>query len=140
MLAEEFSADAMAISRATTSTAAQVARELGICHLFCDPGETQRDRLGIRKNDPHGNRMRERIWCNGIARWRVRTVLFLCGDEHLVTFPALLRRRGFAARVLSEGWGAHLNGSRAGIHSGVVKYTGTHVKRARPRKEKAPRP
>lgn len=108
VLAEEFSTDAMMISQATTSTAAQVAKRLGIKHLFCDPGQAERERLGIRTDQ------REGYWANQIERLNARRILFLCGDDHVVTFPAVLQQRGLQSSVLSEGWGMHLNPTRAG--------------------------
>ena len=127
VLAEEFSNDAMTKSGATILTAAQVALELRIRHLSCDPGKVHRRRLGIRNNDPHGNRLREHVWATRLARLRARAVLFLCGDEHVDTFPTVLMHYGFKSRVLSQGWGAQASSNTpertSDVHGRVV--TGT---------------
>lgn len=107
VLAEEFSDDAIAKSRATISTAAQVAKELGIKHLFCDPGTAERTRLAIDSSS-----QRENYWASKLAQQDGEQVLFLCGDDHVASFSTVLRQQGMHACVLSKGWGKHLNPTR----------------------------
>jgi len=103
VLAEEFSKDAMSKSRATNSTAKQVARELRIEHLFCDPTKAERERFGICSDD-----QREDYWARRLVPLKADRILFVCGDKHVVTFPAVLERHGLKSRVLSRGWGCNL--------------------------------
>ena len=103
VLAEEFSKDALAKNRATMSSVAQVAQDLGIKHLFCDPGEAERERLGIDTCDK-----RENHWAARLAPFMGEDILFVCGDKHVATFPEVLKRHGMNSCVLSQGRGRDL--------------------------------
>jgi hypothetical protein len=106
-LAEEFSEDAMRLGCASVATVQEVARKLGIRHLFCDPGKDERSRLGISSNA-----QREAYWEEKILPFRKEEIIFVCGDDHVAPFSAVLRQHGWKCDVLSEGWGKPLNPTR----------------------------
>jgi hypothetical protein len=96
VLAEEFSIEANKGDKATT--VGQVARNLEIEHLLCDPTEAERVQQCICNVD-----QRETYWATQLAPWAAEEIIFVCGDTHIATFPTVLERQGFKSRVLSEG-------------------------------------
>ena len=107
VLAEEFSEDAMSLSRASISTVEQTARGLGLRHLFCDPGKTERLQLGISTD-----LQRESYWLERLRPFETEEIIFVCGDDHVSTFSSILAHKGWKHEVLSKGWGKALNPTR----------------------------
>jgi len=103
VLAEEFSKQAIIKSQATGSSAEQVAQELGIGHLFCDPGTSEREELSIGTDA-----QREDYWAARLVPLAAEEIIFVCGDAHVATFPEVLERHGFQCCVASRGWGCNL--------------------------------
>ena len=108
LLAEEFSEDALRMSNASTATVKQVADEVCLPHLFCDPGPQERIQLQIVSTVE-----REGYWLKRLAPFRDCEVLFVCGDDHVSTFQQTLAAEGLASCILSTGWGKSLNPTRA---------------------------
>jgi hypothetical protein len=100
MLAEEFSEEALSRSNAMACTVRDAARRLQVSHLLCDPDSQERGRLGVTTDD-----LREQVWLNRLLAAGAERVLFVCGDDHLDTFPARLRDAGHCAEELSRGHG-----------------------------------
>jgi hypothetical protein len=104
-IAEEFSEEALQKSGVgVQSTLQPLAKQLHICHRFCDPDTDERERLGVN-NDPK----RERVWLERIQELKSSTTLFICGSNHLETFKTLLQESGTKTEILSDGWGSELN-------------------------------
>jgi hypothetical protein len=97
IIAEEFSREAMARSGVTTTTVAEVAQELGLMHLPCDPTTEE---LQPRTDD-----RREAFWITRLLPYKDATIIFICGDKHIDTFPAVLSLHGFQSRVVLRGIG-----------------------------------
>lgn len=102
LLAEEFSVDALRISRVAFSTVQMVAVQLKIPHRFCDPTLEERKRLGIAKEDHHE---REQFWMECIRDFKFRNIIFACGNKHVGSFKSLLEQGGAKVQILSQDWG-----------------------------------
>lgn len=102
LIAEEFNEEAIHRNNASSSTAQNVAQELGIEHRFCDPDSAERTKHGIKdKMDPR----REQLWLECIRRDHVSPIIFICGISHLERFRNLLQQNGFDVTVYSQDWG-----------------------------------
>ena len=100
LIAEEFNADAFAPGDEPISTACGVANELGIEHRFCDPTRAERVEHNIKTP-----RDREHFWLEKVRVNQQDAVLFICGDDHLDTFPEELHSASFEVSIASRGWG-----------------------------------
>ena len=107
MIAEEFSEDAITLSHASMSTVAEVAAELGLRHLFFDPGRAERLRRGISTAI-----QRECYWLEQLSPFRAEEIIFVCGDSHVTSFSSILAQNEWEHEILSEGWGRNLDLSR----------------------------
>lgn len=103
VIAEEFSEESLRINHVPMSTAQIVAKRINLKHLFCDPNREERKALGISNDDD-----RERIWVERLRDVINETILFICGDRHLVSFKDKLLSEGVAIEIISQGWGAEL--------------------------------
>ncbi|MDH4250670.1 MAG: hypothetical protein OEV27_05710, partial [Nitrospira sp.] len=108
LLAEEFSDDALRMNNASTATVKQVADEVCLPHLFCDPGRQERAQL-----QSSSSVRREGYWLEQLAPFQDCAVLFVCGEDHVSTFQQTLAAAGLAFCILSTGWGKCLNPTRA---------------------------
>jgi hypothetical protein len=87
LIAEELNEDALKLSRASKSTVQDVAKRLGLIHLFCDPTIAERKQLRIHKDQD----LREEHWLSRLSNYRDgETILFVCGADHLETFSKKL--------------------------------------------------
>jgi len=114
---------------ATSSVARDVASRLGIKHLFCDPDEADRKRLGINSRKELANSIgvvghfltpeqstricqmireqwpiREGFWLEKLQRTDFSHCAFILGANHVESFAKLLTSKGFDARVESQDW------------------------------------
>jgi hypothetical protein len=110
-LAEEFSLDSVKINGVSASTLSEIAAQKQLQHIFCDPGITERKRLGI-SSGIEGSAEREEYWLEQLDCLRTESLIFICGDSHVDSFQERLRSSGISAQVLSRGWGKELNSSR----------------------------
>jgi hypothetical protein len=105
MLAEELNEDSLKGSRASESTVREIAKQLGLKHLFCDPTRAQRKELGINKDID----LRENYWLSGLEDYRTeKNILFVCGAGHLETFGQKLIKAGYQVDILPEKFGIGL--------------------------------
>jgi hypothetical protein len=100
LLAEEFSEEALLSSNATGCTVCDVATELGLPHLFCDPTQSERNTLNVTTSD-----QREQVWLDRLLSAKKDNILFVCGDDHINTFSTKLMVSDFQIQVLSRQWG-----------------------------------
>jgi len=102
---KEFNEEAMNRNHATKSTVRQVAKCLGLRHLFCDPTTIQRRDLGIHKDQ----NLREEYWLSRLNGYvKTETILFVCGAGHLNTCYDKLTHRGLRVVILQEQFGIGL--------------------------------
>lgn len=132
LIAEELSEDAIKVHSnlgARGSVAKDVASQLGITHLFCDPNKRERKCLGIHwtrkeiaESMGFGNVLnpdqvaivdkkeraewviREGFWLTKLQKMNSRHGVFILGTQHVASFEQLLRSDGFDARVEKEDW------------------------------------
>lgn len=113
------------------SVVAEVASELGIRHIHCDPTLDERYRLFIGEDLPflgpapsswmsliktigesyshdiaHRWPIREEFWVGRLGKHLNSTVLFVCGDAHRWTFRRRLESRGIQVTVVGKRIGA----------------------------------
>jgi hypothetical protein len=102
-IAEEFNEDALKMSHASQSLAKSVACELKICHIFCDPGCSERASLGIsKKGQKEDCDKREKYWLTVIQSNNVTDVLFICCAKHLADFRNLLAEQNYNTEVINN--------------------------------------
>ncbi|MBI4995237.1 hypothetical protein HZC21_06425 [Candidatus Peregrinibacteria bacterium] len=123
LIAEEFQE-----SRATVSTIKHVADKLKIRSLFCDPNTEERKNIGIpsrgeiksalniigavyegsvedkqiNEEQKKYHPIREKFWLNKIKIYTGEIIIFVCGQDHIVSFNSLLISNGFKTRVLES--------------------------------------
>ena len=124
VIAEEMSSEALLQKGASQSICKQVADERGLHHLYCDPDNQVRNKLGIQgENDirldgffknhsedeinrniqtSHGRR--EKYWLDGILALDCWPVLFVCGANHVDGFNSNVKAQGFSPKVLVADW------------------------------------
>ncbi len=102
-IAEEFNKEAVEWSKASQSIAQNVATELGINHIFCDPDTEIRKKLGIY-NAPKdlATKKREDYWSNLLFNSNCEEIIFIAGACYVKSFDSLLRSRDFSTKVLVE--------------------------------------
>ncbi|HQY59347.1 MAG: hypothetical protein WBB60_16915 [Nitrospira sp.] len=105
MLAEEFSEDALRISKAHVAIVKDVAHSLGLKHLFCDPTRQERVERGINNN----LESREQYWLSRLEHhYDSETILLVCGADHLESFREKLQDKGVKAEILPDQFGIGL--------------------------------
>lgn len=90
----------------TESNLKSVADEVGKKHLFCEPTLEIKNELGI-----DNKKKREKYWLKMISPYSCQNIIFVCGMEHLVTFPNLLKKNNLNVKILKSGWGVKLHKS-----------------------------
>jgi len=102
VLAEEFSTEALEKNYVEKSITKEVADEIGVEHIFCDPTTEEREKYGIDNTDTD---KREMFWIKRLQQTNNEPILFICGESHLPTFPSKLKSEGYTPKILSSGWG-----------------------------------
>jgi len=126
LIAEEWSDDATKYWEVESTYCEDVATDLGIAYLPCDPNLTERARLGIRSRQEIAEELgiefamvhfypedeelvnaaaggedikRERHWLEKLIEPAVASerILLLCGYEHVERFITLAQREGYQA-------------------------------------------
>jgi hypothetical protein len=89
----------------TISLCKEVAKELGITHIFCDPSKAEREALNIPEIDdcPITWSPRENEWLNRLNGARF-PILFVCGANHVDSFSKKCDDKGFAVTVIERDW------------------------------------
>jgi nicotinic acid mononucleotide adenylyltransferase len=117
--------------REASSVAKDVATNLGIQHLFCDPDTGERRATGLQVGeelrtqamtvskktgrewtDVHHAEIkkqfstREAVWLERLEGCKPnnRSIIFVCGADHVDTFKAALDAKKFLAGVRCRGW------------------------------------
>jgi hypothetical protein len=128
LLAEELSAEALDLWKATGSVVQQLATERLITHIFCDPNSDQRHELGIPNDDELKSKLgygrclkpgqleqfeieerrfwsiREEFWLNRVLAITANKCLFVLGSDHVDSFSMLLSSRGFSTEIKIHKW------------------------------------
>jgi hypothetical protein len=125
-LAEEMSNDALVAQNRTQSTVREIAQELGLAHLYCDPTENEQSAMElyierraaalkhlqnwsderILEGIAGEHRKREGFWLGRLQEKNVWPCLFICGTEHAIHFSSLLRASGLRVQLVVEAWDA----------------------------------
>jgi hypothetical protein len=136
LVVEEFNDDALKISRANIATIQTLADKMKVKHLFCEPsiqerqnkdifssGEILHNKLGIKfertldeseqkifdKEIKKSFNTRERIWFEKIKKHTYKTIIFICGADHIKSFESLLIDKGYKSGVIIKYWGKSKN-------------------------------
>ena len=127
-MAEEFSKQACENSNVTASVCHHVANRLQLRHVYCDPIPTERTRLGIpsqaeleergkkelgvkyikeKEHIDYCNRLaaqyhpiREKFWLTTLASHKGENVVFICGNDHVNSFAAILTKNGWEVETV----------------------------------------
>ena len=123
-IAEEMNQDALNEFSASESTIKIIADKLKLPHAYCDPDKDQRTKLGIIcpkrreyqklfNNWPENKSLeysrtdckkREGFWLKCLKVKFRGPMLFVCGIDHLNTFPKILIEQNFKTIVLDKKW------------------------------------
>ena len=120
-IAEEMSEEAIPMWGGKSTVGRLKAQAEGLPHLFCDPDTSERRDLGIRAGyEIEGDasistapvdvpsevkrnyEKRERIWIDRLSKAGERSVLFICGDDHVDSFAKRARELGIEVIVLNR--------------------------------------
>ena len=110
LLAEEMSEDALARFPhpdlpAKQSVPSQVARELNIDHAYCDADAATQKNMGISENNTaNDNKERESYWLKRLEELNKFPCMFVLGEDHVNSFPALLNESGLQTIVVARKW------------------------------------
>jgi len=105
MIGEEFSAELMKLNNATHCTAQDIAAKLGIMHKWCESKKQERPK---DCGELELLRFREEYWFKQISDLADKSIIFICGNKHLESFPKVIEAAGFKAEILSRDWGSDL--------------------------------
>ena len=111
LLAEEMSEDALEkfphpALRPKQSVPFQVARGLeNIDHAYCDADAATQKEMGISENNTaEDNRKRESYWLKRLEELNKFPCLFVVGEDHVNSFPALLNESGLQPIIVAREW------------------------------------
>ena len=103
-IAEEMSIEASGDCR---TVGFEVAKEENLSHILCDPTCSERQALGISKdNTPLDIAKRENEWLRRLAYSGIYPVLFLCGAHHVCSFAQLCRHQGLEPTIVTRNFEA----------------------------------
>jgi hypothetical protein len=129
LIAEELSEDALSRFKATDSVARHVLQEAGCRHAFVDPGQKERDDLGIKgwndivRDFGYGPALRkeesaqveqielrhwekrEQYWLQQLRDIGFRTCIMVIGAKHIERFSNLLLEANINAEILVRDYG-----------------------------------
>ena len=110
LLAEEMSEDALEqfphpALPPKQSVPFQVARELNKDQAYCDADAATQKEMGISENNTtEDNRKRESYWLKRLEELNKFPCLFVVGEDHAASFPALLNESGLQAVLVAREW------------------------------------
>src|SRR6266496_6764236 len=110
LLAEEMSEDALERYPhpdlpPKQSVPFQVARELNIGHAYCDADAATQEEMGISKDNTADDiKKRESYWLNRLEELNKYPCMFVVGEAHVDSFPALLNESGLQPIVVARDW------------------------------------
>jgi len=98
-IAEEISMEGL---RGRHTVCDEVAKEEHLFHIMCDPTCSERQVLGISKeNSPSDNERREKEWLRRLKTPLCRyPVLFVCGANHVSSLAQLCRDEGLVPTIV----------------------------------------
>lgn len=116
---------------AQESVCRKISNDLGISHSMCELNTDERRQLGIKSREEFmreellrgdGTKsseqvdkefgayqkkqfnIRENAWFDNLQPHLSKNVLFVCGADHVNTFPRVLKSKGFKSRVICKSW------------------------------------
>lgn len=124
ILAEEYSEDACIIADVKQSTIQSLAIQYQLLHRYVDPGNIDREKLGIKSNQEILNSIdpsnydnlaeirdkelkkdfpkREGFWLERLADLTGSNIIFVCGSKHLESFSNLLTSNNIPNSILES--------------------------------------
>jgi hypothetical protein len=115
------------------SVCCQVAKKLNIKHIFCNPTKAQYKQNGYKQENEIAMKLwqkdmsgkagsdfeieakaieickyfpwRENYWLEKLKNYSNKSVIFVCGQSHLETFPKRLNQLAIPNQIISSGWG-----------------------------------
>lgn len=126
LIAEELNIQALHEMGADRSVPQSVASALHLPHLFCEPNRTERLTLGIYEDtailvsafpeqvseaeflrlSADSWRRREEEWCRRLCLSAAQRIVFICGSDHIASFPSLAETKGFIVTIAERDWKA----------------------------------
>jgi hypothetical protein len=99
-IAEEMSWEPL---RGRRTVCHEVAKEEHLAHIMCDPTSSERQALGISKeNTPLDNEKREKEWLRRVKMQSCRyPVLFVCGANHVFSLSRLCQDEGLVPTIVN---------------------------------------
>jgi hypothetical protein len=99
-IAEEMSLEGL---RGRRTVCDEIAKEESLSHTMCDPNCSERQVLGISKeNTASDNEKREKEWLRRLATQSCRyPVLFVCGANHVCSLANLSRDQGLVPTIVN---------------------------------------
>ena len=113
MIAEEFNDDALDGWPSAEVACRDVSKRMQLRHLYADPTCEERKSLGIGKCEHQAPNevancsdcsRREEWWLEKLGKLGDECVIFVCGEFHVNTFKQRLKRAGWPATLISDGW------------------------------------
>jgi hypothetical protein len=81
----------------------EVAKKENLFHILCDPTCSERQALGISKeNTPSDDEKREKEWLRRLMQSCRYPVLVVCGANHLCSFAQLCRDQGLVPTIVTD--------------------------------------
>jgi hypothetical protein len=101
VIAEELSQQVVEDRPGGASVAEQVAHDLQLMHLYCDPDRDERQKLCIKTGAE-----REAIWLLRLQRLHPNStsIIFVCGADHCNSFKAMLDQNELRAQIYCRDW------------------------------------
>ncbi len=131
ILAEEWSEQALKAWGSNTDTLRTIAKKLEIEHIFCDPDDAERKKIGyptrqdmrktlnlpstfntetdleeankkIKEEERKFYPIREKYWLEILGDKIQEDILFVCGDDHIKTFPEQIMKYNVKFSIVSN--------------------------------------
>ncbi|AKH38458.1 MULTISPECIES: hypothetical protein [Nitrosomonas] len=123
-IAEEMSYESLMAINHLATIPQQLATKLGLEHRFCDPGQSERAKLGIahiidisskgflsgwseteiKKRIAESHVERERYWMEQIQKLNQWPLLFVCGADHVESFRNILVQEDIKVCIAALDW------------------------------------
>lgn len=104
VIADESNQEVLEKFSATKSVVLNVAKELGVKHVFCEPSVEERKQLRITgTGNPQDYEKREKCWLKKLTPYKNLPILFVVGAKHIESFSKLASKEGMSIHV-AEGF------------------------------------